>query len=200
MKKLDDFKKVFICNSKSCNKYMEKPVTLPCGFTVCQEHIKSNDDRSEKENYSFKCQVCNNEHTVSKDLAINQSVSELMENDIHLSQEQKELKANITNIEAILFDHLKNCPEVYIHDYFSNLRNQIDLHREKSIQTIHKRSDEMIKELNETENKCNDNLKTKIKVPKFDTQDINKNKEAVRSPNVNLSEINEMLEKLKSNI
>ena len=174
MEKFEFLKKIFICSSKSCNKYLDKPVTLPCGFTVCQEHIKSNVDYSEQENYTFKCQVCNDEHTVSKNLAINQSVSELIDNDIHLSEEQKELKANIKNIEAILFDHLKNCPEEYIYDYFASVRNNIDLHREMSIQKIHKRSDELIKELNETEQRCYDNYKNKIKDPIFDNQDIAK--------------------------
>ncbi len=197
MEIFDRFKKVFICSSKSCNKYLEEPVTLPCGFTICQEHIKSNDDNSDNKNYTFECVVCKNQHTVSKFLAINKTVSDLIESDVQLSQEQKELKANITKIEAILYDHLKECPEVYIFDYFSNLKNKIDSQRKKSIQSIHKRTDELIKELNETETKCKVNLRTKIKVLEFETQDIIKHKEALRNPNLNLCEINEMVEKLK---
>jgi hypothetical protein len=200
MEKFDHLKKVFICSSKSCNKYLEKPVTLPCGFTVCQEHVKSNIDDLENENHTFECDVCNDEHTVTKFLAINQMVSDLIENDVQLSEEQIELKDNITKIEAILVDHLKDSPEEYVYDYFSNLRNQIDLHRDMSIQSIHKRSDEMIKQLNETEQRCKANLKNKLNVPEFETQIIAQYKDALRNPNLNLSEVNEMVEKLKSSV
>ncbi len=117
-----------------------------------------------------------------------------------MSEEQTELKENIAKLEAILFEHFKNSPEVYIYDYFSSLRNKIDLHREESIQSIHKRSDELIKELNEIEQKCNDNLKNKLNVPEFETQDIAKYKETLRNPNVNLSEIREMVENMKTSI
>ena len=70
----------------------------------------------------------------------------------------------------------------------------------KSIQSIHKRSDELIKELNETEKRCSDNLKNKLKIPEFKTKYSAKYKDALRNPNVNISEINEMVEKLKSSI
>jgi hypothetical protein len=200
METFDRFKKVFICGSKSCNKYLEKPVTLPCGFTICQEHIKSNDDDLENEYVTFKCVVCEDEHTVSKFLAINQLVSELIENDVHLSQEQKELKANITKLEDFLLDRMKDSPEEHICVYFSNLKNKIDSHRKKSIQSIHKRSDELIKELSETEQRFKDNLKSNLKVPEFETEKIEKYKETLRNPNVNLSEVSEMVEKLKSSV
>jgi hypothetical protein len=114
-----------------------------------------------------------------------------------LSEEQKELKKTISEIETILFDHFKDSPEEYIYDYFASVRNKIDLHREKSIETIHKRSDELIKELNEIEQRCKANLKAKLIVPEFEAQDIAEYKEALREPNVDLSEVNEMIENLK---
>ena len=199
---------VFVCSSKECQKYLENPVTLPCGFTVCKEHVKqvekgdkdSCNDELESPLFDFDCDICNIKHLLPKMLPINQMVSELILNDVHLSQEQKELKAHITKLEVLLSSHEKSNPEEFIFDYFGSLRNQIDLHREKSIETIHKRSDELINQLNEIEQRCKANLKTKIKVPHFQTQDIAKYKACLREPNVNLSEINEMVEELKSSV
>jgi hypothetical protein len=194
---------LFVCSSKACQKYLEKPVTLSCGVTVCKEHItiigkRKRSNKYSSNNFEFNCDFCNIRHVLPKMLLINQIVSELIVRDVHLNNEQKDLKANITRLEALLSSH-KNSPDEFIFDYFASVRNKIDLHREKSIETVHKRSDELIKELNAIEQRCKANL-TKIKVPRFQTQDIAKYKNALRNPNLNLFEINEMIEALKSSV
>jgi hypothetical protein len=133
-------------------------------------------DELENPMFDFDCDICNMKHVLPKMLPINQIVSELIVNDVHLNKEQKELKANITKLDDLLSSHDQSNPDEFIFDYFGSLRNKIDLHREKSIETIHKRSDELIKQLNEIEKICFDNLKRKIKIPEFNTKDIAKHK------------------------
>ena len=123
MLSLDSVKSYFICSSQECKKYLEVPVTLPCGHTICREHFKFNENEESSQNVKFKCDVCSTKHKIqSNNLASNEMASALIDKNIHLSEEQKELKANITKIEAILLDHSKDNPEEYIYDYFANIQ------------------------------------------------------------------------------
>ena len=117
----DLVKSVFVCSWKTCQKYLVDPVILPCGYTVCREHLKPINGDLSKENIQFTCDICNKEHKTSINLiVINHSVSKIIQEDIHLSQQQKVLKASIKQIEALLLQHdnskLAN-PEEYIYDH-----------------------------------------------------------------------------------
>ena len=56
---IDDAIKCPIC----LNKY-SKPITLPCGETICMEHLSSQSWTKDKK---FKCDVCNNLHGLPDD-------------------------------------------------------------------------------------------------------------------------------------
>jgi hypothetical protein len=182
----DLVKPVFVCASKSCQKYLNTPVTLPCGSTVCREHLEP--AGSPIENVKINCDLCEIEHNIpAKYLAFNHTLSDLMEKDIHLSPEQKEIKANVVQMEAILMEHEKSKlanPEEYIYDYFANIRNKIDLHRGKSIESIHKRYEELIEELDKIEKDCIANNDVNMRQLTFKTQEIVTYKEFLRDPDV----------------
>jgi hypothetical protein len=64
-------------------------------------------------------------------------------------------------------------PQVYIHDYFAEITNKIDLHRDQMIESIHKRSEEMLNKLKLIEQKCYQN---EASLEKTDYKEKNKNK------------------------
>ena len=74
------------------------------------------------------------------------------------------------------------------------------MHRESSIETIHKRSDALIQELNDIEKECNAIYVSQMQQLTFNTQEIVDFKEFVRKPTINLQEINQILAKATSTI
>jgi hypothetical protein len=195
----------FICGSNSCKKFLENPVTLPvhCGLTICQEHIKYSDHT---ENVQIKCDLCSEEHEIpAKFLVVNKVLSTILKNENHLSDKQKELKAKLVQLETILLDHEKSKvarPEEYIYDYFADIRNQIDLHREESILEIQNKCDALLKELKDLEDKCkaNQSVLKPICFDGFKNKEIFEFKDSLRKPDISEKEIDQLLAKMKSSI
>jgi hypothetical protein len=52
------------CELKECTNSTKNPVTLPCGYTICQSHVEQ---YSSKDN--FKCPICDLEHIMIGDAA-----------------------------------------------------------------------------------------------------------------------------------
>ncbi len=193
----------FVCDLSSCRIFLENPVTLPCGFTICQEHLKYSD---QTENVQIKCETCNEEHEIPvKFLVINKRLCNMLNTGNHLSEKQKELKAKLVQLETILLDHEKSKlsrPEEYIYDYFAEIRNKIDLHREESMQEIQKQSDALLKELNDLEDKCKVN-QTRLEPLCFDViknKEVVEIKDSLRKPDISEQELDQLLVKMKSNI
>ena len=59
------------------------------------------------------------------------------------------------------FEKTIHQPGLYISDYFSDLRNKIDMQRERVLEKIHKRSNEQIELLKKLENECIDKIPNK---------------------------------------
>jgi hypothetical protein len=150
-----DYKSSFICELKECSKYLTIPVTLPCGSTLCGHHLTKLLDSNEQ---NFMCDICGEEHMIPKEgFKINRTISRLLDSNIHLCPKQIETKKSIELIEAIIINYQTSdlaSSDTYLYEYFSKLRNQIDLHREKFIEAIHNRSEQLLKEINDLENKC----------------------------------------------
>ncbi len=74
---------------------------------------------------------------------------------------------------------------------FAKIRNQIDLHREEMIASIHKKSEELIKQLNDLERACKANIE---KVARVDLNLIKSNladwKVQLRKPRISDAEKN----------
>ncbi len=64
--------------------------------------------------------------------------------------------------------------ECYIFDYFSEIRNKVDLHREELIKKINDKSEEIIKLIKEKEVKCKQNERKidKMNYEKLLNQDL----------------------------
>ena len=76
----------YICDFFGCEKYLKEPVTLPCGQTVCKEHLN---DAEEK----FKCQFCDYNHMKpEKGFQVNIKMNSLLNKNSHLTDQHKQVK------------------------------------------------------------------------------------------------------------
>lgn len=146
-------KQTFTCDFDECGKFLDSPVTLPCGFTICIEHIK---------NLSiFDCSKCNSRHkSFDEDgFRINSKLDDIIRSNLHLEGKHKEVKDLYDKLQSKVKDFEKSDiadPDRFIYEYFAKLRNQVDLHRDEMMEEINKRSDQILAELKSLE----DELKT----------------------------------------
>ena len=171
----------FTCDFVGCGKYLHLPVTLPCGITICSEHLicKTKVD----------CLNCNNQHIAIDDFGfrINSKLDELIKNNCHLNGKHKEVKMLHDNLLARVNDFNEsnlNNPENFFYDYFADLRFQIDLHRDEMIEDINRNSENLLKQLKELENQIRANPD---KIEKMQRNDyINENfSDILRQPELN---------------
>jgi hypothetical protein len=187
-----DYKTSFICELKECSKYLSIPVTLPCGSTLCGHHLTKLLDSND---LKFTCEICGEEHMIPKEgFKINRTISRLLDSNIHLSPKQIETKKSIELIEAIIINYqssdLANS-DTYLYEYFSKLRNQIDLHREKIIEAIQIRSEQLLKELSDLEQQCKLNKCNldEVNLNSFTTNQIPLWKHLLSTPDLNQTQL-----------
>ena len=175
-------KNIYTCDFKLCGLYLNEPITLPCGYSICKKHI---DDTIEKR---FECESCGKEHVIDEnDLQVNLKTEKIIQMNLHLNDQHKKVKEifdklskNISDFkQSKLFDG-----EHYLSDYFFEFRNQVDLHRELFINEINNKSDKLIEQLKSLEEDYLSNMKhlNQIVVEKFDKPEWNKH---LRDPNIN---------------
>jgi hypothetical protein len=174
------FKSSFTCDFEGCGKYLDSPVTLPCGFTICLQHIENR--------INFECSKCKIEHKSIDEngFRINYKLSDIINYNHHLDGKHKEVKVLYDKLESSVNEFKKSNladPDTFIYDYFSNLRNQIDLHREEMMRKINKKSEKILKELSDLENELKENKKNveRIQIDKYIEQDLNLK---LREPNL----------------
>ena len=106
-------------NCDFCNAFKEDIyiLVLPCGFSVCFDHINSQD-------VLFKCFKCL-DHLIDK-----QQCLEIRKNKIKLSKIEFLNKRKLIFHEFDKIDKLKSNFEFSLNNHFTNIINQIDLKRE----------------------------------------------------------------------
>jgi DNA-directed RNA polymerase subunit M/transcription elongation factor TFIIS len=69
-----------------CSKIFKDPFDLPCGDSMCREHLT---DRDVVKVNKIKCKKCNQEFQVkNNDFKSNQTLKKLVEDQTHLSDEE----------------------------------------------------------------------------------------------------------------
>jgi predicted RNA-binding Zn-ribbon protein involved in translation (DUF1610 family) len=194
----------YICEFSGCNKYLKEPITLPCGDMVCREHISDTAT-------SFKCPDCEEEFIVPEEgFRINRKVHNFLKNNSHLTGKHKQVKVLFDQLEKELDDFQKSNSahtQLYIHEYFAAIENKIDLHRDQMIDSIQKRSEQLLKKLKVIENECYEN---EMKIEKMNLKEekkdeMNKLNEKLRDKNLQendlidmRNEINNALKEIRS--
>jgi hypothetical protein len=185
---------IYTCDYSECGLYLKEPISLPCGKSICKSHTNSNN------NDTFKCISCEKTHKIEEDgFQVNTKLLKLIEMNQHLSGKHKEVKEMLDKLyERILNFKSSDLaePDVYLDEYFFNLRTQIDLHREQFIEEIHRKSDEILKKLKELENEYTLN---KVKFPKIDLDEFYQPvwEELLRDPCLNQEDLEVIDKKLK---
>ncbi len=148
---------ILTCKFKNCNRYYLKPVTLPCGFNLCEEHLMHF-------NYGerFDCEFCNETHEIPEfGFSNNSDLTRLLNLNLHLNQKQQALSSLLEELSKLLkeIDLTIQDPDNFLFDYFYEIRNEIDKHRESIKLKIDLISDDMIDKLKNAENECKTNFK-----------------------------------------
>jgi hypothetical protein len=86
----------FICDFVGCNKYFKEPIALPCGDTICKEHVNSL-------NTTIKCPICDEEFVVPEEgFRINIKMSSLISKNSQLTGQHKQVKDLFYKLEIMI--------------------------------------------------------------------------------------------------
>jgi hypothetical protein len=188
-----------VCQLKECNRYYESPVTLPCGQTICQEHV----DLNQSDLFFFKCPFCQKKHKIpAEGFSLNQDINTVLK-DQCFSIQRREAYEAIEQLELIVkrFEDVFK-PETFIWDYFYQVRNEIDIQREELIQQnqqdkdiLDLKSEILLYQLKDLEEKCKQNRSEFHLKKKFLQL-----KERLRDPAANVQEIFSNVSSMYKNI
>jgi hypothetical protein len=127
----------FYLTCSLCNKILHKPILLPCGDTICHEHLS--EKKFTKAN-RIACKICKQEFDVKNgDFKSNNLVAKQIEDEIHLTDSKKHLKHQIEDTRRVVLELSEQLHEAKLtHDlkcfeHFQELRRLVDLHREESM-------------------------------------------------------------------
>lgn len=155
-----DISNIFLC--KICKSKLIEPRTLSCGSVICDicsKLIKIHENK-------YECLVCEKEHiTTQNELPINELVLNLLKIEpvnVTRGRSFQKLKSLIKSTEKCCYE-IKTCVENtsdYIYEYFSNLKNDIQLNKEQHILELEDYQKSLSKEI-ENYIKC-------LKIKSFD--------------------------------
>ena len=141
-----------ICKYDCRKMILENPATLPCGNTLCKEHL-------DKFHQNFNCFLCNEEHQIPKNgFVINKTFINIINNYINSSPLIKRIKLSFKELSESIDDYEKIDPDGFVYDYFGEIRSKVDLHCEELKKEVDQKSNEILHQLKEREQKCKSNL------------------------------------------
>jgi hypothetical protein len=195
-----------------CSKIFKSPFVLPCGDTICEEHLN---ESNVLKNNSIKCQSCKETFEVKDNqmLRSNTTVQKLISNERFLSYEEKSkkksLEDSIENFSQLneQLQESKNIFDLDCHNHFQEIRRKIDVQREELKDQIDKISLAMIDELKLIEATYSNRIK-EFHVVVYDLEkEKNILNETFRDVNLLISSINQLqvkqdeaVSRLKSNL
>jgi hypothetical protein len=180
-----------------CSKILKSPFSLPCGDTICEEHLK---ETEVLKNNSIKCKSCEEVFEVKDNEMIrsNTTVQKLIQNERFLSETEKSKKKSLDDSIENLFQlneqlqESKNIFDLDCYNHFQEVRRKIDVQREELKDQIDKLSSKMLDELKAIE----ETYSNRIKEFKVEACDLEKEKnilnETFRDLNLLISSINKL--------
>jgi hypothetical protein len=139
-----------------CKHVLNSPVLLPCGHSICQDHVTSHGgSRGE-----YHCLECDTIHAIpSGGFIRNMALQSMLNANIQrvkFSQEYESAFASCKSFEKILADFklYQTDPFYYINNTIGELKMETDLLREECKLKIDQKADEIIKELEKYEQTC----------------------------------------------
>ena len=183
----------FICKYEDCNLIYENPVTVPCGNSLCQQHLDEFDEK-------FNCPFCFDVH--QKPSTSSLAMIKMIDSHFELDPLRKMAKESFNKLNTIIEEYKTIEPEVYVYDYFADIRNKVELHREEVKKEIDDKSDEIIQQLKEKEEECKLNAQKleKINLDELIKDTLPSLKQKFRAPIIDLEELNDLLSQMYLNI
>jgi hypothetical protein len=200
-----------------CSKIFKHPIELPCSHNLCKRHLVEKD--VVKLN-SIKCAECKQDFKV-KDNEFKEikKLKQLIDDQVYLNDEEFVLKKQIEDSIRQFFQMYeqftlnKTSIDLDVHEHFTEIRFQLDEHREHLKQKIDDIYMEMIDKTKTFEATYLKNLEGKLKASSksFETnsveQALKETEESFRDPNLLIESIRDMqrqqektIEELKSKL
>ncbi len=111
---------IFVCKYDGCNLIYENPVTLPCGSSLCQQHLDKFDTK-------FTCTFCFKEHQKPEDgFASSKAMIEMINYYNQTNEMRKKVKESFDNLDESIKNYQDIKSDVYIDGYFYEIRNKVD--------------------------------------------------------------------------
>lgn len=152
--KMENFIKDLI-SCKMCLGKLENPVILPCGESVCKKH-ENEFRRSETQT----CKLCNKDHILSENenFIMNKSISALLASEINNlnfgdAYIMTQLSIMKLKMKIETYENIK-IGEDFLYDYFSNIKNSINLEYDEIVVELQKFRDSLLDEVDEYKSKC----------------------------------------------
>lgn len=153
---MDILKSVIKCGD--CSRVLEKPVTLPCGSSICLKHLES------LQNRTYLCKLCDEDHHIEES---NMIVSKALERLINSNVENLNLGCDYNDAFDFcngLDQSLKNLeawtnePMSFIKQTIDKLKNKTELIREERKLKIDEEAKKIIEQLETYLEQCKNNL------------------------------------------
>ena len=177
-----------------CGKLFDNPIILPCEANSCSAHFKIVDDLDDNKK-AIKCILCGNSHAMpTGGFPRNLFLAKAIESNIDSFNIGKKFQAAIDaclTMKRLIeqFENLKEDSDLYIHEYFNEIKNKIDLHKEAQMMILEKSHDKLISQIERIASECKsrdknafphkviDNSKSKLEkwlhnlsIPNFDLE------------------------------
>jgi hypothetical protein len=190
-----------------CSRIFKDPIDLPCGDSICLEHLLERDVRKQNK---IKCKKCKKEFQVNpNEFKSNEALKKLVESQSHLSEDEISLKLELEESIKKFFEFYDEFSpkrtqlELDIFNHFQELRFQIDEHREELKKRIDDIALAIIDQTKIYEETFSKSLKEKFS--SFDDSqslenEMNQIEELFRNPNLVIKSIKEMQRKQEESL
>ena len=170
MAKIGEFKELFKCGF--CEKILEDPVFLPCGESICNKH---------SDVFANDCLFCYQEHSVpEKGFASNKMVQKMLKLEVdRISLKSVSYDQCKKTMDDIAFlnsqvDSILRDPKNLIYEQFSDLKNIVDLKKEKLTADLNDWYDRIIEEINQAQSRCEEESSNNLTLIQSLSKDVSK--------------------------
>ena len=89
------------CRFDDCKMIFQNPVTLPCGYSLCEQHLTEYDDK-------FECSFCHDQHQIPKNgFSTNKTIDLLLESFFEIDPLRKEIRTSFDKLNEIIYEYEK---------------------------------------------------------------------------------------------
>ena len=185
-----------ICEFTGCKLILDNPVTMPCGNSICKHHLEQIE---QSDDTKYNCFFCLEQHEIPKNgFGVNIALMKMIQNFYELDPIRKIIIKSFNELNDSVNEYNSLDSDVYIYDYFAEIRNKVDLHREELIEEITERSEKIILQLNMKEQKCKSNAAKIAKIDK-NYDKLASWKREIRKADKNKYELNQLLGNININ-